>query len=150
MQFCRIQSPSILSGNGTSNSHHSYTFSDIDLNSGKYNYRLRQIDYNGNFEYLSLSNEVTIGVPTHYSLSQNYPNPFNPVTRINYQLPSPDNVIMKIFDINGKEVQTLVNDFQTPGYYSVVFNAGNLSSGIYFYSLKAGKFYSTKRMLLLK
>jgi len=139
-----------VSGNGTSSTSHSYSYTDRSVASGTYNYRLKQVDFNGNFEYYNLGNEVIIGVPVKFDLSQNYPNPFNPTTKINFDLPVNGNVSLKIFDLSGKEVMTLVNDTRTAGYYSVSFNGANLSSGIYFYSIKAGDFVSTKKMTLIK
>jgi len=139
-----------ISGNGTTNSPMSYSFVDRGLSHGKYNYRLKQIDYNGNFEYFNLSTEVEIGVPNNFYLSQNYPNPFNPGTVINYQLPSFSNVKLTVYDMSGKEVKSLVSGNQEAGYYSIKFNASELSSGIYFYTLKADNFVETKKMTLVK
>ncbi len=139
-----------VSGNGTTTSSQSYTFTDRSLAAGTYSYRLKQIDFNGNYEYFELSNDVNIGVPDNFSLSQNYPNPFNPVTKINYDLPVDGNVNIKIFDISGKEVMTLVNENKPAGYYSVSFYGANLSSGVYFYTINTGNFVSTKKMTLIK
>ena len=80
----------------------------------------------------------------------NYPNPFNPTTMISYTLPIDSKVVIKVYDILGREVETLVSDFKTAGKYSVNFNASNLSSGIYFYSISAGNFHQTKKMILTK
>lgn len=88
--------------------------------------------------------------PTVYSLGQNYPNPFNPTTTISYSLPKNGFVILKVFDILGNVVAALVNETQSAGYYSVNFNASNLPSGIYFYSLTSGSFMVTKKLILLK
>jgi Secretion system C-terminal sorting domain len=85
-----------------------------------------------------------------YKLSQNYPNPFNPATTINYSVPGSGLVIIKVYDILGREVQTLVNEVKAAGEYNVKFNAGNLGSGIYFYTINAGNFYQTRKMVLLK
>lgn len=139
-----------VNGHGTSVIPCSYTFSDMGLNSGTYSYRLKQIDYNGHFEYFNLSNEVNIGVPGRYALSQNYPNPFNPSTNINFELPLDSRVSIKLFDMSGKEVATLVDDMKTAGYYNVNFNSSNLSSGVYFYKMTAQNFSDVKRMILLK
>jgi hypothetical protein len=139
-----------VAGNGTTSSANSYSFEDRNVNSGTYNYRLKQIDFNGNFEYYNLSGEVIIGVPSKFELSQNYPNPFNPSTRINYQLPNDGNVKITVFDNSGKEVMTLANGFKTAGYYSVDMNASALSSGVYFYHLTTGDFRAVKKMLLVK
>ncbi len=92
-------------------------------------------------------------VPDNFILSQNYPNPFNPTTTIEYSIPETGyipSVQIKIYDILGREVATLVNEIQQPGNYSVQFNAANLSSGIYFYRLKAGDFMQTRKMILMK
>ena len=89
-------------------------------------------------------------IPKTYALDQNYPNPFNPTTIINYQIPNNNYVTLKVYDVLGNKVKTLVDGYKTQGSYSVNFNAGNLASGIYFYQLKAGSFTATKKLLLLK
>jgi 2',3'-cyclic-nucleotide 2'-phosphodiesterase (5'-nucleotidase family) len=94
-------------------------------------------------------NNAISGLSHNFSLG-NYPNPFNPSTTIQYTLSQPENVRLVVYDILGKEVKTLVNESQAPGIYNVVFNAGNLASGIYFYSITAGSFHQIKKMLLLK
>jgi hypothetical protein len=141
-------------GKGNVNTPTNYSFEDRFLTTGKYSYRLKQIDYNGNFEYHNLSGEVEVGVPTKYDLSQNYPNPFNPVTKINYELPFDSKVKMVVYDITGREIKTLVNEKVSAGYYTVQYDASNFSSGVYFYRIVAsanGKdFISTKKMVLLK
>ncbi|MBK9227823.1 MAG: T9SS type A sorting domain-containing protein [Ignavibacteria bacterium] len=143
-----------VSGNGTTSTPHSYSYTDKAVATGKYNYRLKQTDFNGNFEYHNLGNEVNIGVPEKFDLSQNYPNPFNPSTKINYDLPSDGNVSIKLFDISDKEVALLVNEVKTAGYHTVELNASNLSSGVYFYRISVdangNNFIATKRMMLLK
>ena len=138
-------------GYGNSNETKSYSFNDNSLNTGKYSYRLKQIDFNGNFEYFDLQNEIIIGVPTRFELSQNYPNPFNPSTKINFSVPVDSKVSLKIYDISGKLVSTLLNnEFKTANYYTVDFNGVNLSSGTYFYSLQSGDNIDTKKMVLIK
>jgi hypothetical protein len=94
--------------------------------------------------------QISSVVPSEYKLYQNYPNPFNPRTRIQYSVVSSKNVSLIVYDILGKEVETLVNEKQSPGVYEVTFNAGNLSSGIYFYTLISGDFKATKRFVLIK
>jgi len=89
-------------------------------------------------------------IPTVYSLSQNYPNPFNPVTKINFALPKQGFVSLKIYDVLGREVRTLVNEFKSAGQYSVDFNASDYSSGVYFYRLESNGFSDIKRMMLIK
>ncbi|MFZ1321262.1 MAG: T9SS type A sorting domain-containing protein [Ignavibacteria bacterium] len=143
-----------VTGNGTSTVGHNYSYTDRNLSSGTYSYRLKQIDFNGNFEYFNLSNEVNIGIPTKFELSQNYPNPFNPSTKINYDLPVDGKVSLIIFDLSGKEVKTLVNEVKTAGYYTVNFNGANLSSGVYFYRINLEgqgiSFAEIKKMTLIK
>ncbi len=89
-------------------------------------------------------------IPLKYSLAQNYPNPFNPSTKIKYQIPSNGHVTLKVFDILGNEVTTLVNENQNSGIYEVNFNASNLTSGIYFYQLSSGGFTQVHKMMLIK
>lgn len=139
-----------VQGHGTSTIFHTYQFTDKNVQSGKYQYRLMQIDFNGNYEYHNLQNEVVIGTPEKFTLKQNYPNPFNPITRIEYSLPEDGMVNLVIYDINGKEVCSLVNESQPAGYYSVDFDGSDLSSGMYFYNLTAGKYKETKKMILMK
>jgi len=88
--------------------------------------------------------------PTVYYLEQNYPNPFNPITTINYSIKLAGLATMKVYDLLGTEVATLVNEIKEAGSYSVTFNATNLPSGIYFYTLTSGNYSSTKKLLLLK
>lgn len=143
-----------VTGHGTSSNPNSYSYSDRGLNSGKYNYRLKQADFNGNYTYYDLNNEISIGVPSKFSLSQNYPNPFNPSTKINYEIPYDGKVSLKVYDMTGKEVLTLVNDFQTAGSYSVNFSSlsetTGLSSGVYVYRITSGNFSQSKKMILAK
>ena len=89
-------------------------------------------------------------VPLSFSLEQNYPNPFNPVTHLGFGISKLGFVSLKIYDVLGKEVKTLVNEIKPAGYYDVVFDASGLGSGIYFYKLEAGNFTQTKNMLLVK
>lgn len=142
-----------VSGNGTTVSPNTYSYSDRGLNSGTYNYRLKQIDFNGNFAYHNLSNEVVIGVPASFELNQNYPNPFNPGTKIDYSIPNDGKVKLIIYDAMGKEVKRLIDNNQSAGYYTIDFNASGLASGIYYYRLEVNgqiNFADTRKMLLLK
>ncbi len=139
-----------VSGNGFTNSVSNYSFTDRNLSEGTYNYRLKQVDYNGNFEYFNLNSEIEIGTPNSYNLSQNYPNPFNPSTKINFEMAKEGNVSIKVFDYTGKEISTLVNGFRSAGYYTIDFNAINLSSGIYFYRMETNNFTKVMKMSLIK
>jgi hypothetical protein len=90
------------------------------------------------------------GLPTHFSLEQNYPNPFNPSTAISYDLPIAGRVTMKVYDVLGREVATLVDGFVEAGHHRETFDASRYTSGVYFYRLTAGDFTQTKKLLLLK
>ena len=139
-----------VKGSGTTNEQVSYSFTDRNRIAGKYNYRLKQIDFNGNFEYFELAEEVNIGIPEKYELSQNYPNPFNPSTNLDFGISKLGFVTLKIYDVMGRELVTLVNEYKEPGYYTIKFNAGNLSSGVYFYRMTAGDFVSLMKLVVLK
>jgi len=141
-------------GKGNSSSQNFYFFADKNLNTGIYNYRLKQIDYNGNYEYYYLQNEINIGKPEEFSLKQNYPNPFNPMTKIDFSLPEDGNVSLSVYDNSGKLVSKLMNGSVNSGYHSVNFNASGISSGIYFYKLefenKDKSFSKVMKMAVLK
>jgi hypothetical protein len=139
-----------VSGNGTSSAGHNYSYTDRNLTTGNYSYRLKQKDFNGNFEYFNLQNEVNIGIPSEFNLSQNYPNPFNPGTTINFDMPIASKVNIKLFDISGREVATVLSEFRPAGYHTVNFNASALTSGVYFYTISTVNFISTKKMMLVK
>jgi hypothetical protein len=101
--------------------------------------------------YQTLSGVIsTITVPNKYSLKQNYPNPFNPVTKINFALPKQGFVTLKVYDMIGREVRTLVNETKSAGNFTVDFNGSDLSSGIYFYKLESEGFSDVKKMMLIK
>ncbi len=149
-----------VEGAGNSNSPKSYSFTDNVSASGKYSYRLKQIDLDGTFEYSDVV-EVNIGTPVKFELSQNYPNPFNPSTTISYSIPSVIarseatkqsvvNVTLAVYNALGQKVATLVNKAQAAGNYTVQFDARDLPSGVYFYTLHAGDFVATKKMILMK
>ncbi|MDQ3022596.1 MAG: T9SS type A sorting domain-containing protein [Bacteroidota bacterium] len=144
----------ILRGQGTSSQGHHYKYTDRNLNTGIYSYRLKQVDFNSNFIYHYLSEDIVIGIPSKFNISQNYPNPFNPSTKINYELPFEGFVRISLFNINGKEVSNLISEYQPAGYRTIEVNGSNLSSGVYFYTINytsTPKSVSvTKRMLLVK
>jgi hypothetical protein len=139
-----------IEGKGNSVTKNDYSFVDKNPVGDTIHYRLKQIDNNGNFKY-SKEIEVTANLaPNNYSLSQNYPNPFNPSTTINYRIVKAGKVVLKIYDLLGKEVSTLVDENKQSGSYSVIFNASNLPSGIYIYVLRSDGFASNNKMILLK
>ena len=140
----------VKEGMGTTTETHYYNFIDdiSGLTQGKNYYRLKQVDYNGNYKYSAVTEIVKL--PADYSLSQNYPNPFNPVTSINFAISNREFVTLKVYDVLGNEIATLVNEQKPAGEYDIDFNASSLSSGIYYYQLKAGDYIETKKMILIK
>ena len=157
-----------VNGNGNSNSPKDYVFEDNSLTPSRYSYRLKQIDNDGQFEY-SKAIEVDFNSPNVFELSQNYPNPFNPATSIKYQVSSSSLVTLKVYDVLGNEVATLVDEYKPAGSYEVEFKSTvgshQLASGVYYYQLRAWDpstslpadrqgsgqvFVETKKMILLK
>ncbi|AFH48768.1 Hypothetical protein IALB_1057 [Ignavibacterium album JCM 16511] len=143
------ESIGFVDGKGTSTEVNHYSYNDKSLMSGKYSYRLKQIDYDGSFKY---SNEIDVNIENlkTFSLEQNYPNPFNPSTKIRWQSPVSSWQTLKVYDILGNEVATLVDEYREAGIYEVEFNAENLSSGIYLYKLQEGSLIDTKKMILMR
>ena len=140
-----------VSGKGTTNAPQNYSFSDVVKVAGSYNYRLKQIDRNGNFTY---SSEVTVKAtlsPEDYKLSQNYPNPFNPSTKFNFAVKSTEHVAIKVYNSIGQEVASLF-DGVVPAdqIQEVTFDGSRLASGIYFYVLRATDRVEVKKMLMMK
>ncbi len=134
-------------------------YTDANLSGGpNLYYVLRAVDIHGNQS--SSSNQISVMVtaiqdtktnlPTKFALEQNYPNPFNPTTQITYQLKSAVNVRITVYDITGREVAVLVDKKESAGEHAVTFRGDYLSSGMYFYRLRAGNFTSVKKMILLK
>jgi len=141
-----------VKGKGTTNTQTNYSFTESKLNTGKYRYRLKQTDVNGNFEYFELNNVVEILTPDKFEISQNYPNPFNPITKIDYALPFDSKVKIVVYDITGREVKVLVNEARGAGYHTATFDASGLSSGMYVYRIIAKsdiKEYTNARKLML-
>ncbi len=148
------QKIAFIPGEGTSNTPKSYFFEDKKLQTGSYKYRLKQLDYNGNFEYFELESDVVIVPPNVFSLGQNYPNPSNPKSKIDYEIPVDGKVTIRLYDILGKETVSIVNETKLAGYYSAEFDGTNLASGVYFYRIivegGAQKFSKTLKMILIK
>jgi len=137
-------------GSGTTSEPQNYSYTDylLDIESKVIFYRLKQIDFDGSYKF-SDRIEVTV-VPVEFSLSQNYPNPFNPSTKISYQIPINSFVSLKIYDAIGNELAVLVDQQKSAGEYEVEFDASKLGSGVYFYTLTAGDFIQSKKMILIK
>ena len=140
-----------VEGKGSSTEINYYSFTDNPQLSGvnQLYYRLKQVDFDGTFSYSDIVN-VSYDVPAEFVLSQNFPNPFNPSTRINYFVPKESFVSIKVYDFLGREVTTLVNETKSTGSYEIVFDASDLTSGTYFYTLTAENYSTTKKMIIIK
>jgi len=138
-----------VAGNGTTSERQNYSFTDAGLQAGKYYYRLKQIDFNGSFEY---SNEIfaDINAPVEFALAQNYPNPFNPTTNITFSLAEPTFVKLVVYNLLGEAVQTLKNENMDAGSYNITFDASSLPSGMYLYKIETAQFNSVMKMMLMK
>jgi hypothetical protein len=137
-------------GYGTTTEPKSYSYSDDKVTSGIYRYHLKQIDYNGTYEY---SNEVEVTVdfmPEEFALYQNYPNPFNPSTTIKFALPDKTNLVISVYNLFGEKVAEVFIGELEEGYHKVEFNAVNIPSGVYFYRFESEEFNSVKKMVILK
>ncbi len=143
-----------ITGGGTTQGQKLYSYEDKKLKAGSYNYRLKQIDYNGSYEYFELNEAVTIKGPADFKISQNYPNPSNPKCKIDFEIPFDSRVSIKVYNMLGQEVFDLVNENKTADFYTVEFDGSNLASGMYFYRIIAEggnkKFTQTLKMVLVK
>jgi len=143
-----------VEGHGTTTETQVYTYSDKSVNVASYTYRLKQIDFGGTFEYSNVI-EVDVPAPAEFALDQNYPNPFNPSTKIAFRLAVDSKVSLKVFDVLGQEVATLVNTNLAVGAHSIDFDASSLNSGVYLYRIEATgidgtNFVDVKKMILTK
>ena len=133
-----------VKGEGTTTNQKEYSYIDKDLVDGKYSYRLKQIDFNGTFEYSDVI-EVDVRTLDEFVLEQNFPNPFNPTTTIGYVLKEKSNANLILLNAIGEEITVLVNEEQEKGFHKVDFNAANLPSGVYFYRLKLEILYRQEK-----
>ena len=140
-----------VNGVGTSTETHYYSFIDRphNVDKSRIQYRLKQVDFDGSFEYSNVI-EVEAYQPLVFKLDQNYPNPFNPSTKIEYTLPIGGYTELKVYDLMGNSITTLVGETKTAGSYEIVFDATNMPSGVYFYTLTSGELISSKKMMLVK
>ncbi|MCX6149169.1 MAG: endonuclease [Ignavibacteriales bacterium] len=138
-----------VNGKGSSTNISHYQFLDKNLSDGKYSYRLKQIDFNGSYNYSSYV-EVEVKTEMQYSLQQNFPNPFNPTTAIAYTIPQQTYVKLSIVNTLGETVKSIVNEIQEAGKHHISVDGSDLSSGVYFYKLEAGNYLSIKKMVLLR
>lgn len=139
-----------VDGHGTSTELNYYSYVDKNLAAGSYNYRIKQVDYDGSYKYYDLQNAVEVSAPETYSLAQNYPNPFNPTTTIEYSVPVDGFVTLAIYNVLGEKIADLVNTNVKAGSYEISFDAGAFASGMYIYRMEAGDFVSIKKMMILK
>ena len=143
-----------VEGHGNSNSPKDYSFIDASVTGGKYSYRLKQIDTDGQFEYSKIIEVDAEKIPDEFVLEQNYPNPFNPTTIISWQSPVGSWQTLKIYDVLGNEVATLVDEYRPAGRHEIEFNTSSIkhlpSSGIYFYRLATENKVESRKMLLIK
>lgn len=143
-----------VEGNGNSNSPKYYYYVDEPIGGNEFAYKLKQIDYDGNFEY-SYEIYVKLDLSKSIELFQNYPNPFNPITTIKYLIPENEEfvdkkILIKVYDITGNEVKTLKDDYAYPGIFQIEFNGNNLSAGVYVISLSIGDKILKRKCMLLK
>ena len=140
-----------VNGAGTSTETHYYSFIDRfnSENSNVTKYRLKQVDFDGSFEYSNVV-EVEVYYPSVFNLDQNFPNPFNPSTTIKYTLPVNGYTELKVYDLMGNTISTLVSETKLAGSYEIVFDASHIPSGVYFYTLTLGELKSTKKLMLIK
>jgi len=138
-----------VAGFGTTTEPKAYSFTDSKLEAGNYTYRLKQVDFDGSYEYSDEVN-VVVELPLEYALEQNYPNPFNPSTTIKYSIPEDGFVKLAIYNMLGEEVASIVSNVQKAGRYEVNFNANGLASGVYVYRIEAANFTASKKLMLMK
>ncbi len=146
---------SFTPGHGTTNEPQRYTFTDNTVGPNSWYYRLKQVDLDGSAHYsdavrIEILTSVADAAPRVFALLQNYPNPFNPSTNIEYSIPFAGHVNMKVYDVVGREVATLVNEEKEAGDFKVTFDAKNLPSGVYFYRLTTKNAIQTKKIVLMK
>lgn len=139
-----------VQGKGSSGVPVSYAFEDKNLQSGRYVYRLKQAGFNGTYNLHPIGDEITVGLPSKFEMSQNYPNPFNPVTNILISLPKDDFVTLKIYDSSGREIRKPFDGEMKAGYNKVSVSGSDLSSGVYFYSVRTRENSDIKKMCLIK
>ena len=138
-----------VQGNGTTTERKEYSFTDANAQIGNYTYRLKQVDFNGTFEY---SNEIFVDVtaPLEFTLDQNYPNPFNPTTTINFSIAEPSFVKLAVYNLLGEELKVLKNENMSAGTFNVSFDAESLPSGMYLYKIETAQYTSVRKMMLMK
>lgn len=138
-----------VNGHGTTSEPQQYSYTDASVVSGKYYYRLKQIDFSGAFEYSNIV-EIDVQGPLGFDLAQNYPNPFNPSTIIDFSIAEAGMVKLAVYNLLGEEIQLIRNEYMEPGFHQVTFNALNLPSGMYIYKLETASYTQARKMMLMK
>jgi photosystem II stability/assembly factor-like uncharacterized protein len=138
-----------ISGSGNTTEQNEYSFIDENISVDRYFYRLKQVDYDGSFEYSEIV-EVRYEGHTEYVINQNYPNPFNPSTTVKYSLAQTGRVTLSIYDLLGREVAKLIDEEKPAGEYETIWNASSYPSGVYFIKMQAGQFNETRKLILMK
>ena len=138
-----------VAGYGNSNSPKDYSFTDTPEEGTSFQYRLKQIDTDGQYQYSDIV-MVDIAAPAQFELKQNFPNPFNPATHITYNLPKDGFITIKVYDIVGSEIAMLANEEKKAGSYMVTFDGVNLSSGVYICTMTGNNFIKSIKMLMIK
>jgi hypothetical protein len=147
-QFTKI---GFVPGFGTSIEQQNYYFSDVNLNPGKYSYRLKQIDHSGNYKYSDIIDFEILSPISSFQLDQNYPNPFNPRTNIRFSLPVDGQVKLVVFNVIGEKVAELLNSKMPAGSHEISLNGEMLPSGVYIYRFDVeNQFTESKKMILMK
>ena len=139
-----------IKGAGSTTVTQNYFAADNTPLSGTSYYRLKQVDYDGSFTHSNAAEVINNNVIENFVLEQNYPNPFNPSTKISWQSSIGSIQVLKVYDLIGNEVATLLNEFKEAGSYEIEFNAINLPSGVYLYKLETGNVVQTKKMVLIR
>jgi hypothetical protein len=138
-----------VSGRGTTTETHNYNYTINELGTGNYSFRLKQMDYDGSFAYSGvIESEITGNL--NFELYQNYPNPFNPSTEILYSVKERGIVSIRIYDMLGREISTIVNEIKDAGLHSVKFDGSSLASGVYMYSISVNDYNAVRKMILNK
>jgi len=146
---------SFVAGNGTTNIPHDYSFTNINVGNGNWLYRLRQVDLDGTPHFtdpvqVNVVTSVAENTPIAFGLSQNYPNPFNPTTEIRYQTSEIGHVLLKVFNLLGQAIATLVDERRPAGEHSVRWDATSFPTGVYTYRLTSGSNTASKRLVLIR
>jgi len=144
-----FENVAFITGAGTSAEKHNYSYSDQPDFNGTVYYRLKQVDYDGSYEYSAIV-EADLSIPIKFSVEQNFPNPFNPVTNVKFSIPTDELVKLEIFNAIGETVKTIEQGMLKAGNHSVSINAAGMNSGVYYYKISAGNYSAVRKMIVMK